>query len=110
MEGIVHNFSISKTPGNLQVLIIGMNQHFKDKTTAGTDQQNTAQMCLQIQHLLMTLSIDNCYTFKRWKVVHNFLLENLTGIPLISKLRVIHIYDADLSVIQKFYVSHKIKT
>lgn len=56
----------------------------------------------------MTLSIQQCHTFRRWQIVHNFLLEKSPGFPLITKLRVIHIYEADWSLIQKYFVSYKI--
>jgi hypothetical protein len=68
----------------------------------------TANKCLQIQHLLMSLAIQHCHTFHRWQVVHNFLIEKIPGIPRIDKLRVIHLYEADWSLIQKFFVAHKL--
>jgi hypothetical protein len=68
----------------------------------------TATECLTIQHLLMTMAINHCHTYPRWKLVHNFLLEKTPGFPLITKLRVIHIYEADWELIQIFFVSHKI--
>lgn len=67
-----------------------------------------ANKCLQIQHLLMTLAITQCHTFQRWTVVHNFLLEKIPGIPRLDKLRVIHLYEADWSLIQKFFVAYKL--
>jgi hypothetical protein len=39
-------------------------------------------------------------------VVHNFLIKKTPGIPLINKLRVIHIYEADWNLIQRFYVAY----
>jgi hypothetical protein len=54
----------------------------------------------------MQLAIRHCHTFERWKVVHNFLLEKIPGYPLLEKLRVIHIYEADWSLIQKFYIAN----
>jgi hypothetical protein len=68
----------------------------------------TAEKCLQIQLLQMQLAITNCHTFERWRIVHNFLLEKIPGFPLIDKLRVIHIYEADCSLINKFYVAHQL--
>jgi hypothetical protein len=72
-------------------------------TEENTTHQRIAYDCLQIQHLLMQLAIHHCHTFTRWKTVHNFLLEKTPGMPLINKLRVIHIYEADWSMIQKFF-------
>jgi hypothetical protein len=68
----------------------------------------TANKCLHIQLLLMQLAIKQCHTYKRWEVVHNFLIEKIPGIPRVDKLRVIHLYEADWSLIQKFFVAHKI--
>jgi hypothetical protein len=68
----------------------------------------TAYECLLILHKLMVLAIQHCHTYKRWTTVHNFLLEKTPGFPLLNKLRVIHIYEADWSLIQKYFVSYKI--
>jgi hypothetical protein len=67
-----------------------------------------AEQCLQIQFALMTLAVQHCHTYTRWKTVHNFLLEKIPGLPIIDKLRVIHIYEADWSLIQKYYISFKL--
>jgi Reverse transcriptase (RNA-dependent DNA polymerase) len=67
-----------------------------------------AYQCLRIQFLLMTMAIDHCHTYQRWKVVHNFLLEKIPGLPFLDKLRVIHIYEEDWSLIQKYYIAHKL--
>jgi hypothetical protein len=56
----------------------------------------------------MKLAVKHCHTYKRWQIVHNFLIERIPGLPLINKLRVIHIYEADWSLIQRFYVAHKL--
>jgi hypothetical protein len=66
------------------------------------------EMTLQNQYLLMTLAVQKCHTFKQWLIVHNFLIEKLPGTPIISKLRVIHIYEADWSLIQRCYVAFKL--
>jgi hypothetical protein len=56
----------------------------------------------------MTLAISQCHTYQRWTVVHNFLIEKTPGLISIDKLRVIHLYKADWSLIQKFFVVYKI--
>jgi hypothetical protein len=65
-----------------------------------------AEATLQIQYQLMTLAICECHTYKWWLIVHNFLIEKLPGIPIINKLRVINIYEADWSLIQRYYVAY----
>jgi hypothetical protein len=54
------------------------------------------------------LAITKFHTYRRWSIVHNFLLEKVPGIQRIDKLWVIHLYEADWSLIQKFFVAHKI--
>jgi hypothetical protein len=56
----------------------------------------------------MSLAIQHCHTYTRWLIVHNFLLEKIPGYPLLEKLRVIHIYEADWSLIHKFYIAYKL--
>jgi hypothetical protein len=36
----------------------------------------TAEMALQIQHILLMLAIKHRHTYQGWTIVHNFLLEN----------------------------------
>jgi hypothetical protein len=67
-----------------------------------------AEVALRIQYQLMTLAIRECHTYKRWQIVHNFLIEKVPGFPIINKLRVIHIYEVDWSLIQRFYVAYKL--
>jgi hypothetical protein len=80
---------------------------FKTRTTSDPS-ITVAYKCLVIQHKLMALAITNCHTYQRWTVVHNFLLEKIPGVPRIDKLRVIHLYEADWSLIQKFFVAFKL--
>jgi hypothetical protein len=56
-----------------------------------------AEQCLQIQFALKTMSVLHCHTFKRWQTV------------LVNKLRIIHIYEADRCLIQKYNISYKLK-
>jgi hypothetical protein len=88
--------------------ILTTTEQEKKMTYESTTDVPIAQQCLQIQLLLMRTAIEKCHTFERWKIVHNFLLEKIPGLPLIEKLRVIHIYEADWSLIHKYYVAHKL--
>jgi hypothetical protein len=53
----------------------------------------------QAQVDLLNLAIKNQYTYERWHNVVNFLLAKEPGIPRCHKLRVIHLYEADLNAL-----------
>jgi hypothetical protein len=91
--------------GIYRALIQTLNYHDLESNKTIYD---TAYTCLQMQYLLMKIAIEQYYTFNHWKTVHKFLLKKTPGLPLISKLQVIHIYEADWSLIQKFYGLYKI--
>jgi hypothetical protein len=97
----------AKHLGIYRALIVADKYLHKDDSDKNT-KPSTANKCLQIQHLLMVLAITHCHTYKRWTVVHNFLIEKTPGLPRIDKLRVIHLYEADWSLIQKFFVAFKL--
>jgi hypothetical protein len=40
--------------------------------------------------------------------VHSFFIEKLPGRPLLEKLRVIHIYEADWNLILKYFISYRL--
>jgi hypothetical protein len=58
--------------------------------------------------MLINLAVAHCHTYERWKTAHNFFLEKIPGNPLVEKLRVIHIYEADWNIILKYYLTHKV--
>jgi hypothetical protein len=58
--------------------------------------------------MLMSLAIQHCHTYTRWRTVYNFPLEKIPGYPLLEKLRVIHIYEADWSLIHKYYIAYRL--
>ena len=70
-----------------------------------TQQKSIVKTALKIQWLIMNLAIWHCYTYKRWKTVHNNFLEKIMGKPLLEKLQVIHIYKADWNYILKYFVA-----
>ena len=66
-----------------------------------------ATKLLQIQCNIMNIAIQRTHPLQRWKLVHNFFIEKIPGKPLISKLRVIHIFEADYNLILKYFISKK---
>jgi hypothetical protein len=110
--------STSTSPSNkhlgiYKTLVQYYNYAEDTKTRNAHDQQNKtisdiAHTALQIQLLLINLAISHTHTLERWKCVHNFFIEKIPGTPLIEKLRVIHIYEADWNLILKFFIAHKL--
>jgi hypothetical protein len=78
------------------------------KDTTLSDTKNVAHVALQIQHKLLNLAIASCHSFRRWHTVHNFFLEKIPGKPLVEKLRVIHIYEADWNFLNRYFAAYKI--
>lgn len=64
-----------------------------------------ATTLLQIQNNILNLAIKHEHVLERWKLVHNFFIEKIPGKPLLTKLRVIHIYEADYNILLKFFIS-----
>jgi hypothetical protein len=61
--------------------------------------ESQRQDIAQAQVDLLNLAIKNQYTYERWHNVVNFLLAKEPGIPRSHKLRVIHLYEADLNAL-----------
>jgi hypothetical protein len=59
------------------------------------------QNILQVQTDIINLPIQNGFSPKRWQTVVNAMLEKIPGKPLLHKLRVIHILEADYNLALK---------
>jgi hypothetical protein len=68
----------------------------------------SAYIALKIQNIIINRAIQHTHTLERWKTVHNFFIERVPGRPLLEKLRVIHIYEADWNLILKYFISHRL--
>lgn len=64
-----------------------------------------ATQILQIINKIINIATRRSVVLERWTFVHNFFLEKIPGQPLIDKLRVIHIFEADFNLILKHYIS-----
>lgn len=91
---------------SLNLLTSHEQEQRKQNPTANFD--SIAMQAMKIQLLLINLAIRECHTYERWKVVHNFFLEKKPGLPLLDKLRVIHIYEADWNIILKYFNSYQL--
>jgi hypothetical protein len=56
---------------------------------------------LQVQMDIINLPIQNGFSPKRWQKVVNAMLEKIPGKPMLHKLRVIHILEADYNLVLK---------
>jgi hypothetical protein len=59
------------------------------------------QDILQLQTDIINILIQNGFSPDRWRTVVNAMLEKITGKPLLHKLRVIHILEADYNLALK---------
>jgi hypothetical protein len=64
-----------------------------------TEKQREA--ILQLQTSIINLPTQNGFSPKRWQTVVNAMLEKIPGKPLLHKLRVIHILEADYNLVLK---------
>jgi hypothetical protein len=48
---------------------------------------------------LLNIAIKHCHIYPRWKRIINALIEKIPGLPLIGKLRVIHIIESDINLL-----------
>jgi hypothetical protein len=72
------------------------------------DIAKTAAELIAIISKLIQLAIRECHTFQRWQTIHNFTIEKIPGHPLLSKLRVIHIMEADWNLINKYFAGRQV--
>jgi hypothetical protein len=93
--------------------LIQYHRHIERQSTKQTPRERTsldnglniALTALHIQHKIINLAIRHTHTLHRWTTVHNFFIEKIPGTPLLDKLRVIHIYEADWNLILKYFIS-----
>ena len=49
--------------------------------------------------LLVNTAMHTGYPLKRWRKVANLMLEKIPGRPIITKLRIIHVFEADINLV-----------
>jgi len=49
------------------------------------------------------MAVQHCHTYDRWRTIWNFFIEKEIGVPLITKLRAIHIMEADYNLLLKWF-------
>jgi hypothetical protein len=60
---------------------------------------NLGENFLEIEAITSSIALQHSYVYKRWETVVSLMLENKPGIPRIDKLRVIHLFKADLNIL-----------
>ena len=60
---------------------------------------NISEKYLLIEAIKSNIALQNGYVFERWKTVTSLMLEKWPGIPRLDKLRVIHLFEADLNIL-----------
>jgi hypothetical protein len=112
MAGIHNNISIQKRLGIYKSLVqydkLATQPNKQNKDSSPDKCHKSAETAILIQLHLINLAIRHAHTLERWTRVHNIFIEKLPGQPLIDKLRVIHIYEADWNLLLKFFVSFKL--
>jgi hypothetical protein len=78
------------------------------KKSNGETFSDTAYIALKIQHQIINLAIKQTHSLERWQKVHNFFIEKIPGHPLLDKLRIIHIYEADWNLLLKYFIAYKL--
>jgi hypothetical protein len=48
---------------------------------------------------LLNIALKHCHIYPRWKKIINALIEKIPGLPLVGKLRVIHIIESDINLL-----------
>jgi hypothetical protein len=48
---------------------------------------------------LLNIALTHCHIYPRWKKIINALIEKIPGLPLLGKLRVIHIIESDINLL-----------
>jgi hypothetical protein len=76
-------------------------QDIKNETTL-------AEILFLVQVLLINLAIRGTHSYTRWHTVHNFAIEKIPGYPLVQKLRVIHLVEADWNLILKYFTGRQV--
>lgn len=72
--------------------------------------EETRNDILQVQTDIINLPIQNGFSPTRWRMVVNAMLEKITGKPMLHKLRVIHILEADYNLALKQIFSKRLLT
>lgn len=60
---------------------------------------NIGEKFMEIEALKSNIALQHGYVYKRWETVISLMLEKIAGVPKIEKLRVIHLFEADINIL-----------
>jgi len=58
---------------------------------------------LQLIHQLLHMAVQHCHMYDRWCTIWNLFIEKDIGVPRITKLRALHIVEADYNLLLKWF-------
>jgi len=58
---------------------------------------------LKLIHQLLSMAVQHCHTYNQWRTIWNLFLEKEIGVPKITKLRTLHIVEADYNLLLKWF-------
>jgi len=58
---------------------------------------------LNLIHQLLHMAVQHCHTYDRWRTIWNFFIKKEIGVPRITKLRALHIVEADYNLLLKWF-------
>jgi len=81
----------------------------KDLQTKDDKKENPPKLCgIQVMHsifAMLQLVVKHTHTFQCWQVIWNMYLEKDVGSPKLSRLRTIHLMEADCNILLKWYAT-----
>jgi len=78
--------------------------HSLDTNTACTSQKLVSGTdVMHMIHKMLVLAVWHCHMYKRWTKICNFFIEKDLGKPLLSHLWTLHIVEANLNLLWKWF-------
>jgi len=63
---------------------------------------------LRLIHQLLSMAVQHCHTYDRWRTMWNFFSEKEIGVLMITKLCAIHIMEVDYNLLLKWVWSERL--
>jgi ribonuclease HI len=63
------------------------------------DEANFSNTYFEVKTRLLNIALQHCHIYPRWKRIVNALIEKIPGLPILGKIRVIHIIESDINLL-----------